>query len=65
MFSTHKVLEIAREAEAERPAKRLRGRPRKRPIIEIDEKKEDEVSDDLSIALDDGIVMLVSRRRLL
>jgi hypothetical protein len=33
MFLTTKVLEIAREAEAERLAKRPRGRPRKQPVI--------------------------------
>ena len=41
MFLTHKVLEIAREAEAERPVKRPRGRPRKQPMIESDEEDVD------------------------
>ena len=58
------MLEIAREAEAERLAKRLRGRPRKQPVIKSDEEEEDEVSDYSSIASDDGIVVVVPRRRL-
>ena len=64
VFSTEKVLEIAREAEGERPTKRLRGRPRKQPVIKSDEEEEDEVSDYSSIASDDGIVVVVPRRRL-
>jgi hypothetical protein len=64
MFLTTKVLEIAREAEAERLAKRPRGRPRKQPIIISDNEDEAEVLDDSSVALDDGIVVLVPRRRL-
>jgi hypothetical protein len=64
MFLTTKVLEIAREAEAERLAKRLRGQPRKQPVIISDDEDEAEVSDDSSVALDDGIVVLVPRRRL-
>ena len=64
VFSTSKVLEIAREAEAERPAKRPRGRPRKQPVIVSDDEDKAEVSDDSSVALDDGIVVLVPRRRL-
>jgi hypothetical protein len=64
VFLTHKVLEIAREAEAERPAKRPRGRPRKQPVIESDEEDVDDVLDYSSAAPDDGIVVLVPRRRL-
>jgi hypothetical protein len=63
MYSTEKVLEIAREAEAERPAKRRRGRPRRQPIIKIESEEEDEVSDSLSTLSDDGIVVLVPRRK--
>ncbi len=59
VFSTGKVLEIAREAEAERPAKRLRRRPRKQPIIKSDKEEEDKVLDYLSISLDNRIVILV------
>ena len=44
MFSTEKVLEIAREEEAARPAKRARGRPRKPLIVEAELKEEDKVS---------------------
>jgi hypothetical protein len=65
MFLTTKVLEIAREAEAERLAKRPRGQPRKQPVIISDNKDEAEVLDDSSVALDNGIVVLVPRRRLL
>jgi hypothetical protein len=65
MFLTEKVLEIAREVEGERPTKRRRGRPRRQPIIESDEENVDEVLDDSSSTLDDGIVMLVPRRRVL
>jgi hypothetical protein len=63
IFSTEKVLEIAREVERERPTKRRRGRPRRQPIIESDEEDVDEVSDDSSSTLNDGIVVLVPRRR--
>jgi hypothetical protein len=63
VYSTEKVLEIAREAEAERPAKRRRGRPRRQPIIKIESEEEDEVSDSLSTLSDDGIVVLVPRRK--
>jgi DDE superfamily endonuclease len=62
VFSTEKVLEIAREAEGERPAKRPRRRPRRQPVIESDEEEVDEVSDYLSIASDDGIAVVVPRR---
>ena len=64
MFSTSKVLEIAREAERERPVKRPRRRPRKQPVIESDEEEEVKLSEDSSVALDNGIVVLVPRRRL-
>ncbi len=63
MYSTNKVLEIAREAEAERPAKRLRGRPHKQPIIKSNEEEEDEVLDYLSETLDNGIAVVVPRWR--
>jgi hypothetical protein len=58
------VLEIAREAEAERLVKRPRGQPRKQPVIKSDEEDVDNVLDYLSVALDNGIVVLVPRRRL-
>jgi hypothetical protein len=63
MYLTEKVLKIAREAEAERPAKRRRGRPRRQPIIKIESEEEDEVLDSLSTLLNDGIVVLVPRRK--
>ena len=44
VFSTEKVLEIAREEEAARPAKRARGRPRKPLIVEAELEEEDKVS---------------------
>ena len=63
VYSTEKVLEVAREAEAERPAKRRRGRPRRQPVIKIESEEEDEVLDSSSDTSDDGIVVLVPRRR--
>ncbi len=42
MFSTTEVLKIAREAERRPVAKKLRGRPRKRPIEEGEEEQEEE-----------------------
>lgn len=44
VFSTEKVLEIAREEEAARPAKRARGRPRNKLIVRAELEEEDEVS---------------------
>ena len=64
VYSTDKVLKIARETEAERPTKRQRGRPHKQAVIESDKEDVDEVSDHSSVILDDGIVVLVPRRRL-
>jgi hypothetical protein len=64
VYLTYKVLEIVREAEAERLAKRPRGRPRKQPVIKSDEEDVDDVLDYSSTAPDDGIVVLVPRRRL-
>lgn len=47
VFSTAEVLKIAREAERRPVAKKLRGRPRKRPIKEVDEEEgEEEVLSD-------------------
>lgn len=43
VFSTADVLKIAREAEEKPVAKRPRGRPRKRPIEEIEEEEEEEL----------------------
>jgi uncharacterized glyoxalase superfamily protein PhnB len=40
VYSTEEVLNVAREAEAARAAKRPRGRPRKRPIEEVDHEEE-------------------------
>lgn len=42
VFSTTEVLKIAREAEKRPVAKKLRGRPRKRPIEEVEEDEEEE-----------------------
>ena len=64
MFSTIKVLEVAREAEAGRPAKRPRRRPRQQVIIESDSEDVDEVSDCSSSSFGDGISVVVPRRRL-
>ena len=44
VFSTKKVLEITREEEAARPAKRACGRPRKPLIVEAELEEEDKVS---------------------
>ena len=43
VFSTADVLKIAREAEEKPAAKRPRGRPRKRPIEEVEEEEEEEL----------------------
>jgi len=40
VYSTEEVLDVAREAEAARAAKKPRGRPRKRPIGEVDNEEE-------------------------
>lgn len=40
LYTTSKVLEVARAAEAKPVAKRPRGRPRKRPIEEIEDEEE-------------------------
>ena len=61
MYSTQKVLEVAREAETERAPKRPRGRPHKRPIIEIEEEEEDKVSDYSSITSEDKLAVLLQR----
>lgn len=42
VFSTANVLKIAQEAEKKPVAKRPRGRPRKRPIQEVEEEEEEE-----------------------
>lgn len=41
MFSTADVLKIAREAEEKSATKQPRGRPRKRPIQEVEEEEEE------------------------
>lgn len=43
VFSTADVLQIAQEAEEKLVAKRPRGRPRKRPIKEVEEEEEEEI----------------------
>ena len=65
MFSTKKVLEIAREEEAGRPAKRPRRQLRRRVIIKSDSEDVDEVLDYLSSSFGDGISIVVPCRRLL
>jgi hypothetical protein len=57
------VLDIAREAEAERPTKRLRGRPRKQPVIVQEEEEADEVSECSSISSEDELALVVRRKR--
>src|SRR5689334_10043310 len=52
VYSTAKVLEVAREAEAERPAKRRRAPPRRQATIKIESEEEDEVSDYSSTSSD-------------
>jgi hypothetical protein len=42
VFSTEEVLKIVREAEVKVTEKRPRGRPRKRPIEEVEEEEEEE-----------------------
>ena len=43
VYSTQKVLNVAREAETKPVAKRARGRPRKHLIEEVDKKSEEEI----------------------
>lgn len=60
VFSTAEVLKIAREAEKTPVAKRGRGRPRKRPIEEVEEEEEVEMVFDDSSDLDSvGSVIVV------
>ena len=63
VFSTQKVLEIAREAEAERPAKRPRRRPRKQPVVEIEKKEEDQISEYLFSTSEDELAIVLGRTR--
>jgi hypothetical protein len=56
MFLTKKVLEIAREEEAARLAKRARGRPRKKLIVEAKLEVEDKASVYSSSTLEDELV---------
>jgi DDE superfamily endonuclease/Tc5 transposase DNA-binding domain len=64
VYSTDKVLKVAREEEEARPAKRPRRRPRRRVVIKSDSEDEDEVSDCSSSSFGDGISVVVPRRRL-
>jgi hypothetical protein len=57
------VLEIAREAEAERPIKRLRGQPRKQSVIVQEEEEADKVSECLSISSENELALVVRRKR--
>lgn len=64
VFSTADVLRIAREAEEKPVAKRPRGRPRKRPIEEVDEEEEEEgVLSDSSSSEYEGEVIVVRNTR--
>lgn len=64
VFSTAGVLKIAREAEEKPVAKRPRGRPRKRPIEEVDEEEEEEeVPSDSSSSECEGEVIVVRNTR--
>jgi hypothetical protein len=55
VYSTQKVLDIARDAESARAAKRPRGRPRKRAKVEIEVVEEDEVSENSSTTSEDEL----------
>lgn len=62
VYSTQKVLDVAREAETKPIAKRPRGRPRKRPVKEIEDKEQFDIVDDLSSTSEDGLIECVARR---
>ena len=55
VYSTQKVLDIARDAESVRAVKRPRGRPRKRAKVEIKVVEEDEVLEYSSITSEDEL----------
>ena len=61
VYSTQKVLEVAREAERKSVAKRPRGRPRKRPIEEVEEQEEAEILNESSSASECESVVYVAR----
>jgi DDE superfamily endonuclease len=61
VYSTQKVLEVAREAEVVHGPKRPRGRPRKRPAVEIKEEAEDEVSEYLSTTSEEDVAVILRR----
>ena len=64
VYSTTKVLEVAREAEKARLSKRPRRRPRRRVVIKSDSEDEDKVSGCSSSSFGDGISVVVPRRKL-
>ena len=55
MYSTQKVLDIARDTESVRVVKRPRGRPCKRAKVEIKVVEEDKVLENLSIISEDEL----------
>jgi hypothetical protein len=55
MYSTQKVLDIARDAESVRAVKRPRGRPCKRAKVEIKVVEEDKVLENSSTTSEDKL----------
>ena len=62
VYSTQKVLDVAREAETKPVVKRLRGRPRKRPIEEIEDEEEAEILEDSSSTSEEESINYVQWR---
>jgi hypothetical protein len=62
VFSTEEVLEIVQEAEEKPKVKRTRGRPRKRPIDEVEEEDEEEYVDNSSSASELDVIECVAHR---
>jgi DNA-directed RNA polymerase specialized sigma24 family protein len=56
------VLDVAQEVESKPVAKQPRGRPRKRPIEEVEEEEEVEVLENSLSASDNELVDYVARR---
>ncbi|ODQ73318.1 hypothetical protein LIPSTDRAFT_3644 [Lipomyces starkeyi NRRL Y-11557] len=62
VFSTEEVLKIVREAEETPKEKRRRGRPRKRPIQEVDNVQEEEEVENSSSESELDLINCVARR---
>ena len=63
VYSTEKVLEVAREEEEERAAKKARTRRRRQPSIKSEDEEEEEDSEYIFGSSDNDVVVVVPRRR--